>query len=88
MTFMSPGSGTMRDCDFCQTRLKSGNSSPLFLPLFLPPQLRLPMTNLGLPARKKWRSPAGVRKTSARRRLWNVAVRRRLGLVAARRRRG
>ncbi|PIO09214.1 hypothetical protein AB205_0014720 [Aquarana catesbeiana] len=88
MMFMSPGCGTMRDCDFCQTTLKSGNPSLLFLPRFLPYQLRLLMSNLGLPASKKWRSPAGVRKTSARRRLWNVAARRRRGLVSARRRRG
>ncbi|PIO29057.1 hypothetical protein AB205_0078770, partial [Aquarana catesbeiana] len=57
---------------------------PLLHPAFPQPQLRLPMTNLGLPSWKKLRSPVGARKTTARRRLWNVAHRRRRGGVSAR----
>ncbi|PIO10603.1 hypothetical protein AB205_0183300 [Aquarana catesbeiana] len=44
---------------------------PPFHPPFPQPQLRLPRTNLGLSSRKKLRSPAGARMTSARKRLWN-----------------
>ncbi|PIO10236.1 hypothetical protein AB205_0207560 [Aquarana catesbeiana] len=58
MTFMSPGCGTMTGCIFWQVRLNPGQHSPVFLPRFLPPQLRLLKPNLGLPGSNMWRSPA------------------------------